>query len=338
MTTASDAPVGLAEVNRLRAAGLIPADGYLAAAQAVRDDGFWAAWARRALVALGAGQLLAGIVFFFAYNWADMPAMAKFAVVEVALVGAVAAALLVGLDRLVGQALLIGATVLVGVLLAVVGQVYQTGADSFELFVAWAALILPWTLAARSPAHWLVWLVVTELALTSYGEQVLLIDGSITEAHVVMLLGATTAAALAARELAVGRGVAWLGAHWTRLILVFTGLAQLFWPAVSYLLDGDLDDEPLAIVAFLAALGGLAYFYGAHRSDFAAIAIGVGFTDLFLIAVGFKLIEETVGFDWLETAEALLSTGLMVAWCVASTGAAALLLQNLQRRMQERPA
>ena len=44
-------------------------------------------------------------------------------------------ALLVGLDRAFGQVLLIAASVLTGVLLAVIGQVYQTGADVFELFV-----------------------------------------------------------------------------------------------------------------------------------------------------------------------------------------------------------
>ena len=48
---------------------------------------------------------------------------------------------------------LIAASVLVGVLLAVIGQVYHTGADAYSLFAAWTLLILPWTLASRSAAR-----------------------------------------------------------------------------------------------------------------------------------------------------------------------------------------
>ena len=61
-------------------------------------------------------------------------------------------ALLAGLDRAFGQVLLIAGSVLTGVLLAVIGQAYQTGADVFELFVAWAVLILPWVFVSRSAA------------------------------------------------------------------------------------------------------------------------------------------------------------------------------------------
>ena len=96
----------------------------------------------RALLALGVGQFLAGVVFFFAYNWNDLSDIAKFAVIETALAIALGGALLIGLDRVFGQMLLIAASVLTGVLLAVIGQVYQTGADVFELFAAWAVLIL----------------------------------------------------------------------------------------------------------------------------------------------------------------------------------------------------
>src|SRR5215471_6429478 len=140
----------LKDVNALHSHGLIPAGRYFAAAAAVRDDAAWAIWSRRALLAIGAGHLLAGIITFFAYNWADMPSVAKFATVEAAF----------ALARAVGQVLLIAASILVGVLLAVIGQLYNTDADAYTLFAAWTVLILPWTLASRSAAHWLLWLVV----------------------------------------------------------------------------------------------------------------------------------------------------------------------------------
>lgn len=48
------------------------------------------------------------------------------------------------------------------------GQIYQTGADSELLFLAWAALILPWVLASRAPWLWLFWLLLGNAALLLY--------------------------------------------------------------------------------------------------------------------------------------------------------------------------
>ena len=42
------------------------------------------------------------------------------------------------------------AAVATGALLALVGQIYQTGADTWQLFILWAVLLLPWLLAVRS--------------------------------------------------------------------------------------------------------------------------------------------------------------------------------------------
>ena len=155
----------LKDVNTLHRSGLIPSARYVEAASFVRDDAAWAAWAAGAILAIGAVHLLAGIVSFFAYNWADMPAFAKFATVEAGIVVALAGAWIAGIERPIGQVLLIGASMLAGALLAVIGQVYHTDADAYSLFVAWMVMILPWTVASRSAAHWTVWLAVTYRAL-----------------------------------------------------------------------------------------------------------------------------------------------------------------------------
>lgn len=121
----------------------MPAARYAEAAYALRDRDLWSVWAVRLLMALGTGHVLAGIVFFFAFNWADMSPFAKFATIQGGIALAAIAAIVSGLDRPVGQSLLIAASVLTGVLLAVFGQIYQTGADAYELFVGWALLIVP---------------------------------------------------------------------------------------------------------------------------------------------------------------------------------------------------
>jgi uncharacterized membrane protein len=337
--TIADSVLGPRAVSILRSAGLVSARGYVAAVQAVLDEAFWARWARRALLALGAGQFLAGVVFFFAYNWNDLSDLVKFAVVEAGLVIAAGGALLIGLDRAFGQVLLIAASVLTGVLLAVIGQVYQTGADVFELFVAWAVLILPWTLASRSAVHWALWLVVAEIALALYGGQVLTVVSGVSLGDVWVLAGATVALALAAREVAVQHGFVWLGAHWTRLVLVFAAAAILFIPAASHTVDAeDLGSPALCLAAFLAMILGAGWVYWRARPDFAALVIVIAFADAFFICVGYRLIDEVIGFDVDDVAPALASLGAMIIWAIAGTGSAGMAMRRLRGTLQGAPA
>ncbi len=326
----------LRNVNALHSHGLIPAARYFAAASAVRDDAGWATWAGRAILAIGAGHLLAGIVSFFAYNWDDMPPFAKFATVEVALVIALAGAWFAGIARPVGQMLLIAASILVGVLLAVIGQVYNTDADYHVLFFAWAVLILPWTLASRSAAHWTVWLVVLYLALSLYGEQVLIPEGRLTDSTLEVGLGALAGLILALRELAARKAMLWLAAGWTRIGLLIATLAFLFWPAVGYVLDWD--GEIYAPVAFVIALALGAVAYRRWLPDFAATTTVTGFALLFAIAIGYRAIDEAVGFDGGDDALLVASVGLLVLWSVAAMGLAAKLLQALRRNLEPQPS
>ena len=331
--------VGPSELQALRSAGLVSARGYAAAVNAVRDEAFWARWGMRALLALGVGQFLAGVVFFFAYNWNDLSDIAKFSVVETALAIAVGSALLIGLDRVFGQMLLIAASVLTGVLLAVIGQVYQTGADAFELFVAWAALILPWTIISRHAAHWLLWLVVAETALVLYCEQVLMPINEMPSELVWVLVGVTVAMALAGRELAVTRGVAWLSGHWTRLVPLFAGMVALFAPAAGQVIDVDtFEIEPACVGAFvLAAIVASAMFWRV-RPDFAALVIVIGFVDAFVVCIGYRVIDEGIGFDFDDVAPALTSFGAMIVWAIAATGSAAVVMRRLRGSLQAAPS
>lgn len=322
----------LRDVYALRRRGLIPADRVAEAAAAVRDDPAWAGWAGWALLALGAGHLLSGIVCFFAFNWADMSAVAKFGVVEAGIVIAAVAAWIVGIFRPVGQALLIAASVLVGVLLAVIGQVYHTDADAYSLFAAWTLLILPWTLASRSAAHWFLWLVVLYLALLLWGEQALVPQGYLTSTLLQVALGAGAGLFLALRETAVRSGFGWLAASWTRLALLTAGLAILFWPSITYLID--LQGDAYAPIAMAIAFGIAAAAYRRLLPDFAAMAIVVGFAVLFAIAVGGRLLAEMLSFDVDDTVQILSGLGLLVLWSVACVAVGAKMLLALHRRRE----
>ena len=142
--------------DALRAAGVTPT-----AAQ-------WRDFLERLLTWLGAALIAAAAVYFVAANWQALGRYAKFALVEGALVVALAGVWWRGLDSLAGRAALFAAAMLTGVLLALVGQVYQTGADTFELFALWAAAITVWVAAGRQPVLWLLWLALIDVAVILY--------------------------------------------------------------------------------------------------------------------------------------------------------------------------
>jgi uncharacterized membrane protein len=323
--------VGLAEVNTLRRAGLVSAVQYLDAVYRCREPDYWTRWALRALLALGAGHLLAGIIFFFAYNWDSLSVIARFAVLQSGIVVSVAGALIVRLDRAGGQVLLIAASILTGTLLAVIGQVYQTGADPYELFTVWGALILPWVIASRSAAHWFVWLLVVCVAFILYGIQVLVPLEVLSAVELFSALGLVIAIALAVREGAVLAGAGWLDFRWTRALLAFATLAIVFVPATRYVLDWG--SEAIGGLTFVALILAMGVVYARLLADFAVLAIGTGFVSLFLMAIGLRALEETIGFEWRNAASILPSLVLLVLWCAALTAGTLKLLAALRARL-----
>ncbi|HCT74895.1 MULTISPECIES: DUF2157 domain-containing protein [Psychrobacter] len=131
----------------------------------------WLVFFDKTLLIIGAIALVLSLVFFIAYNWLHMGKIGKFALVEGALVITIALYVALSFRRrfqLIRQLLLLIASVITGSLLALFGQVYQTGADTWQLFFGWAVLIIPWVIIARFPALWLLWLGLINACLTLY--------------------------------------------------------------------------------------------------------------------------------------------------------------------------
>lgn len=131
----------------------------------------WLVFFDKALLIIGVVALVLSLVFFIAYNWLHMGKMGKFALVEGALVITIALYVLLSFRRrftFIRQLLLLIASVITGSLLALFGQVYQTGADTWQLFFNWALLITPWVLIARLPTLWLLWLGLINATVLQY--------------------------------------------------------------------------------------------------------------------------------------------------------------------------
>jgi uncharacterized membrane protein len=121
--------------------------------------------ARYLFAANGAISLVVGLVFIIAFNWTGLPSHTKFWLLQGLIATLTVGAVWSGLSRSIGKALLVMAMGCLGPLLAVFGQTYQTGADVWQLFLAWAVLGFIWAVAARSPHGWLLWVVLAQAAL-----------------------------------------------------------------------------------------------------------------------------------------------------------------------------
>lgn len=283
-----------ARLRALREAGVLDEASLpaaLKAAVASPDDAAWVRFLDRALLLLGAALVLAGIVFFFAYNWDDLGRFARFGLLGGASALCAAGAWRVGPERLGGQVLLAAAAILVGPLLAVYGQAYQTGADAWQLFAAWALLALPWTLAARFEPLWLAILAVAETALALAWVQVI---GGEDLGHPAPWL-----------VLALGPALAWglrerLGepaSRWLPRVLAAAVFTFLTLAAVFAVFDPTPDGAGVLAMALLfGAAAAAAWRFQERRRDLFVLAVVAGALVTFLTtALGRAIVDGAAG-------------------------------------------
>lgn len=247
-------------VKALYAEGLIGAPARDYALQMLLPPRHWGLWTSRLLLAIGTSLVLAGIVFFFAFNWAKMGAAAKFGVVEAALFGCLVAAYFADLQRLPGQTLLLCASVLTGVFLAVFGQIYQTGADAYTLFMAWAVLIAGWTVLSNFAPQWAVWLVICNVFAWLFWDQMVAPERN-TPMLIYSMLAGLNLAFLVARELAVANGAEWLSGRWTRTILIVPILGLLLFPVADFIFGHDRSNFGTSMGTMLSLFTHIGLFF-----------------------------------------------------------------------------
>jgi uncharacterized membrane protein len=259
MSDERDAIFEWAEAGRLEPGQLAPA---LRVAGAIPGVEEWRRFVDLLLLGLAVATIAAGAVFFVAANWHELGRFAKFALVEASIVLALALCWRYGLESLAGKASLVAAALCVGALLALVGQVYQTGADTWELFANWAGAIAAWVVIARMPVLWLLWLALVNVAVALYFSVFGGILGIVfgTREMLWALFGLNTSA-LAVWEVLAASGVAWLRGRSAVRVLAFASGAAITWLAVWSVLDISRVGG-WGLVVYAAWLGAL---YAAYR-------------------------------------------------------------------------
>ena len=214
----------------------------------------WRNFLDRLLLWSGAVALATAVVFFIAYNWNDLGKYAKFGLVELLVVAGVLGYWRFGPERAAGKASLLVAAILLGALLALFGQTYQTGADTWELFANWAGLILPWVLVGRFTGLWMLWIAIVNTAIVFY---FLVFPGLLgmlfsTERQLWTLFAFNTAA-LVVWELAARR-IDWLAERWApRLLAIASGAVATF--LVLLFIVASREVSGIAVAIYLAWLG-----------------------------------------------------------------------------------
>ncbi|MEM6902395.1 MAG: DUF2157 domain-containing protein, partial [Pseudomonadota bacterium] len=237
-------------------------------------------WAGQALLSLGVGHLLAAVVFFFAFNWATMAPVTKFGLIGGGLTAAVALFSLRPPRDLAGHMGALIATVLTGVLFAVIGQVYQTGADAWQLFALWAILTVPFLATSRHAAHWLIWAIIAFIAATSFAGQYAIPLDWISRHGALTLIGALGVGGLLTALIIpyLMPRTASTAPIWLLCLLALAPLGYLgvvAWGLIwSFDRHGDALSSWLGAGGFVVLATGLAWLFRHDRHRFALSSLG----------------------------------------------------------------
>ncbi|MEO5911617.1 MAG: DUF2157 domain-containing protein [Pelobium sp.] len=132
----------------------------------------WQKFLKYAFIAFGIGFTVVGLLFFFAYNWADLPKSVKLGLTQLLIIASTLAVLFLKTNNNIRNIVLTGSAIFVGVLFAIYGQIYQTGANAYDFFLAWTIFITLWVLVSNFAPLWLIYILLINTTFVLFIDQV----------------------------------------------------------------------------------------------------------------------------------------------------------------------
>ncbi|WP_341891999.1 DUF2157 domain-containing protein [Variovorax sp. YR752] len=271
------------------------------------------------LAALAAALLGLGLIFWIAANWATLGRFGRFAVLQGALLSMGLAALWRPALRAPLALVVLLAT---GALFAYFGQTYQTGADPWQLFALWAALMLPLAWGLRSELLWTPWVLVAFAAVSLWiqahtGHQWRVEPDDLA----VHLVGWIAALAIVFAMAAPGRRFTGAGT-WALRAAATLAVVVITITALGALFARDIAAHYALGLLVLAAFG--AAFVPVRSFDvFALSAAALGLNTLLVAGLGRLLFEHSGSGDPIGR---LFLLGLVAAGLLAASVSAVLRL------------
>jgi len=291
------------------------------------------------LTLLGLLSIVAGVVFFLAWNWAVMSKFVKFALAELLIVALAVVVWRRWYDA-VARAALLALGLSFGALFALYGQIYQTGADSWELFRAWALVLFPLALLGRQNGLWFcTWFIANLAFQLYYFSRALLSFDDISPldlpwiSHVTLYsYVAVQAGCLLLREAFAAYVVkknphSWLSSRWFSRVMAAYLLLTITPPVVDAVFShANSFTTTMAMLWGGTLLAGYGY-YRYRLTDLCMLMLGVASVMVVGCALIAQLFSHTLSnFDL----GGLFMMGLMMALWLAAGGA---ILLNLRRKL-----
>lgn len=220
-------------IEKLFAENLISTETHASSLKLIYPHQNWGLWAQRLFLILGFSLILSSIIFFFAFNWAIIPNFVKLGTIEAGLLVALIFSFKLDLKKILGQISLLSASLLVGTFLAVFGQIYQTGADAYQLFLIWSLLILPLAFISTNSFHWFLWFMVMSLSIYFYCDRLFMPD-LIFDNILWVILALFSSVLLIIKAYCKSFKKMWSPASWTTSLLVFLTLSYLLIPTLHF--------------------------------------------------------------------------------------------------------
>lgn len=249
-------------------------------------------WFEATTLAIAAALAAFGMILAIAANWDTFGRAGQFAIVGGTLLAGCAASIASATLRTPGLIVAFAAT---GGLFALVGQTFQTGADPWTLFAAWAIAALPFAVASRSDALWMPWSLVAmtgvQLWLHQTSGRSFTTATSSTSVYVSWVLSAGLILAL----LPGSNGRSELGtSRWSFRFAVMLGFIAIAGTA----LNGLFTESPVRYLLGLLACGGVAYLIANVRPvDLLALTTAAIAIDSLLVGVLIRLSISSRHFD-----------------------------------------
>lgn len=150
-----------------------PTDVIMGNIGALKKSGIvpWHRWLQRMGARWGFAFLMCGLACFLAANWSTMSNPLRLGVMQAGLTAFVLLGMVSRGRKHFSSLCLLGAGMMVGAFWIVFSQIYQTGADSWQLFALWAVGVLPWLLLNPSVSLWLLLLILSNIGLALWSMQ-----------------------------------------------------------------------------------------------------------------------------------------------------------------------
>lgn len=255
----------------------------------------WARFLQRSSILIAAVLLGSALIMAIAANWLSWPKVGRVALLQATITALVLLAWWQGQNKpndwtrahSLSSLSLNLAAIAVGGVLALIGQSYQTGADPWQLFALWAALLLPWLIAQRSLFIILLVLTLTNIALYLYfglapsSGPLLLMFFSFSGAG-----GAVVVVNLIALGLTHLLRTAFVDPQMVvrRACMLFLSGAVLWWQAQVWFMHVSDGVVYFRNVLCLALMGGLAWWYLRRLQD--VLTGAIAYVAVYALAMG----------------------------------------------------